>query len=310
VYATSAGEGEQELVWVTRDGKAQSVDPDWQGGSFSDPAISPEGKRLAVARGTGGETGDIWIKQLDEGPSNKLTEDRSNNASPTWTPDGRSVTFSSDAGGSFDLWTKRADGSAQAVPQFHEKENAFGSRWSHDGKWLIFQTSDWSSPGSGDIVGIRPGVDTVPVPLVATAFRETSPALSPDGHCLAYTSNESGDYEVYVVPFPKTGAAKWVVSTHGGSQPQWSHSGKELFYRDASGNFVAVEVRTTPTFSAGRSATLFPATGFASFQYRPQYDVAPGDQRFLMIRPLPASGPDQLIVVENWFEELKARSRN
>ena len=309
VYATSAGEGEQELVWVTRDGKAQSVDPDWQGGAFSDPAISPDGKRLAVARGTGGETGDIWIKQLDQGPSDKLTEDGSNNASPTWTPDGRSVTFSSNVAGSFDLWTKRADGSAQAVPQFHEKGNSFGSRWSHDGKWLIFQTSDWSSPGSGDIVGIRPGLDTVPVPLVATTFRETSPALSPDGHCLAYTSNESGDYEVYVVPFPKTATAKWVVSTHGGSQPQWSHSGRELFYRDASGNLVAVEVKTTPTFSAGRSTTLFPATGFASFPFRPQYDVSGDDQHFLMIRPLPASGPDELIVVENWFEELKAKSR-
>jgi hypothetical protein len=311
VYATSAGEGEQQLVWVTRDGKGQPVDPDWQGGSFSDPAISPDGKRLAVARGTGGETGDIWIKQLDQGPSSKLTEDGSNNASPTWTPDGRSVTFSSDAAGSFDLWTKRADGSAQAVPQFHEKKgNSFGSRWSHDGKWLIFQTSEWSSPGSGDIVGIRLGVDTVPVPLVATTFRETSPALSPNGHWLAYTSNESGDYEVYVVPFPSTAAAKWVVSTHGGTQPQWSHSGRELFYRDASGNLVAVDVKTTPTFSTGRSATLFPATGFASFPFRPQYDVSGDDKHFLMIRPLPASGPDQLIVVENWFEELKAKLRN
>jgi serine/threonine protein kinase len=309
VYATSAGEGEQELVWVTRDGKAQSLDPDWQGGSFSDPAISPEGKRLAVARGTGGETGNIWIKQLDQGSSSKLTEDGSNNASPTWTPDGRSVTFSSDAAGSFDLWTKRADGSAQAVPQVHEKVNAFGSRWSHDGKWLIFQTSEWSSPGSGDIVGIRPGLDTVPVPLVASSFREVSPAPSPDGHWLAYTSNESGDYEIYVVPFPNTAAAKWVVSSHGGTQPQWSHSGRELFYRDASGNLVAVEVKTVPTFSAGRSATLFPAARFSSFPFRPQYDVSLDDQRFLMIRPLPASGPDQLIVVENWFEELKAKLR-
>jgi len=112
-----------------------------------------------------------------------------------------------------------------------------------------------------------------------------------------------------VVPFPKTATAKWVVSTHGGSQPQWSHSGRELFYRDASGNLVAVEVKTTPTFSAGRSTTLFPATGFASFPFRPQYDVSGDDQHFLMIRPLPASGPDELIVVENWFEELKAKSR-
>jgi len=112
-----------------------------------------------------------------------------------------------------------------------------------------------------------------------------------------------------VVPFPNTAAAKWVVSTHGGTEPQWSHSGSELFYRDASGNLVAVEVKTKPTFSVGRFAALFPAAGFASFQFSPQYDVSLDDQRFLMIRPLAASGPDKLIVVENWFEELKAKSR-
>ena len=218
------------------------------------------------------------------------------------------MTFSSDAAGSFDLWTKRADGSAQAVPQFHGKANIFGSHWARDGKWLIYQTNDWSH-GSGDILGIRPGLDTIPVPLVATQFREVSPAPSPDGRWLAYTSNESGDYEVYVVPFPNTTTAKWAVSTHGGTEPRWSHSGSELFYRDASGNLAAAQVRTAPTFSTGRSATLFPAAGFAAFQFSPQYDVSLDDQRFLMIRPLAASGPDQLIVVENWFEELRAKSR-
>jgi dipeptidyl aminopeptidase/acylaminoacyl peptidase len=308
VYATSAGQGEQELVWVTRDGKAHSVDPDWQGGSFSDPSLSPDGSRLAVVRGTGGETGDIWIKQLDEGPGNKLTQEGSRNASPSWVPDGRSVTFSSNVAGPFDLWTERADGSAQAVSQFRAKQNIFGSHWSRDGKWLVFQTSEWSH-GSGEILGIRPGLDTVPVPLVTSRFREVSPAPSPDGRWLAYTSDESGQYEIYVVPFPNTAAAKWVVSTHGGTEPRWSHAGSEVFYRDASGNLVAVEVKTRPTFSVGRSATLFPAAGFAAFQFGPQYDVSANDQRFLMIRPLAASGPDQLIVVENWFEELKAKSR-
>ncbi len=306
VYATSTGTAKQQLVWITRDGKAKSVDPDWEG-DFLFPAISPDGRRLAVVRKIDAQTIDLWIKQLDRGPSIKLTEGGSN-VFPTWKPDGQSVTFSSNTAGFHDLWTKRADGSAQAVLQFSEKRNVFGAHWSPDGTWLIFQTGA-SEPGLGDIIGVRPGSDTTPVPLVATRFTEVAPALSPDGRWLAYTSNESGRYEIYVVPFPNTGAAKWAVSTRGGTEPQWSHSGKELFYRDGSKNLVAVAIRTTPTFSLGGSTALFSAAGFASDEFGSLYAVAPDDQRFLMIRPNTANGSDELIVVENWFEEIKAKSR-
>jgi hypothetical protein len=147
------------------------------------------------------------------------------------------------------------------------------------------------------------------VPLVATKSAEVSPAVSPDGRWLAYASNESGQFEIYVVPFPNTGAAKWAVSTHGGREPLWSHSGPELFYRDGAKNLAAVEVKTNPTFSLGRTATLFPVAGFASFYSGQQHAVAPDDRRFLMFRPLATGTPDNLIVVENWFEELKAKAR-
>lgn len=306
VYAVGAGGGRQELVWVTRDGTAQSVDPGWQSGWFESPALSPDGKRLAVAMSLNmGEPREIWIKQLDQGPSIKLTPEENGNSNPAWTPDGRSVTFSSYAG---DLWTKRADGSAQAVPQrLHDKRNLFGARWSPDEKWLIFQA--FTSADAGDILAARPGIDTVPVPIVATKFTQTSPALSPNGRWLAYASNETKQDEIYVIPFPSANEAKWAVSTRGGTEPQWSHSGRELFYRDGHGNLVAVEVKTTPTFSLGRSTALFPAWGFHSFPAGSQYAVSSDDQRFLMIRPVAASGSDKLIVVDNWFEELKAKSR-
>lgn len=313
LYTRGAGTGKQELVWVTRDGKAQPVDPDWQG-TFSDPSLAPNGRRLAVALlpdasyDASAQINDIWIKQLDRGPSNKLTLEAKSDHYPTWTPDGRSVTFTSNAAGSFDLWTKRADGSAQAVLQVHEKHGAASPRWSPDGKWLVFR-GDRDGPGSGDILGIRPGIDTVAVPLVATRFRELAPAISPDGRWLAYASNESGQSEVYVVPFPNTVAAKWAVSTRGGTEPLWSHSGKELFYRDVGGNLVAVEVQSTPTFSLGRSTTLFPAVNYFSFERGAQYAVAPDDRRFLMIRRVPGGVPDELIVVDNWFEEFKAKQR-
>jgi hypothetical protein len=111
------------------------------------------------------------------------------------------------------------------------------------------------------------------------------------------------------VPFPNTSAGKWAISTGGGTEPLWSHRGTELFYRDASGNLVAVEVNTDPTFSVGRATVLFPAAGYTSRPFTPQYAVAPDDRRFLMVRPLATGSPDNIIVVENWFEELKAAAR-
>ena len=306
VYATGAGRGKQELVWVTRDGKARAVDPDWPGDYLGSPALSPDGTWLAVARVGNAEPMSIWIKRLDRGPSIKLTLEGNDNSGPAWTPDGRSVTFSSGhATGATDLWTERADGGAPAVMQLHEKRNLYNAGWSPDGKWLIFRT-DVSSPGSGDILAIRPGIDTAPVPVVATRFTEMTPALSPNGRWLAYVSNETGEDEIYVVPFPNTGVGKWAISAGGGTEPVWSHRGSELFYRAGSGDLVAVAIHTQPKFSLGRSAALFSAVGFTSLRFAPQYAVAPDDRRFLMIR---AGTPDKLIVVENWFEELNAKSR-
>jgi hypothetical protein len=306
LYATSAEQSRRSLVWVARDGTQQTVDPDWQGG-FIYPALSPDGKQLAVTVRPSGETSDIWIKHLDRGPTIKLTLDGLDHYYPAWTPDGKLVTYASNTAGFFDLWTKRADGSAQPVVQLSLKQDLFHPRWSRDGQWLLFNTST-GAQNLGDIMGMRPGVDTKPLTLISTAYTEDSPELSPNGSWLAYESNETGRFEVYVVPFPNTRAAKWAISTRGGFEPKWSHSGRELFYREASGNIVSVQVEINPTFSVGPSTRLFSTSGF-SFEGDETYSVSPDDRRFLMIRPVTSGGFDKLVVVENWFEELNARSR-
>src|SRR5438105_15859878 len=113
--------------------------------------------------------------------------------------------------------------------------------------------TDVGSSGAGDILAIRPGADTTPIPIVATAFTETSPAISPNGRWLAYSSNESGKNDIYVVPFPNTRGGKWAISTDRGTEALWSHRATELFYRDAYGNLVAVGDRCKLTYYVGQS---------------------------------------------------------
>src|SRR3989441_10256886 len=123
-----------------------------------------------------------------------------------------------------------------------------------------------------------------------------SAAFSPNGRWLAYISNETGEDEIYVVPFPHTGAGKWAISAGGGTEPLWSHRGNELFYRDASGDLVAVEGHTNPPFSLGRSVALFPAAGFSSPRFIPQYARGLEDPRFLINRPLQTGATGKVVV--------------
>jgi Tol biopolymer transport system component len=238
----------------------------------------------------------------------KLTFEGTDNGLAAWTPNGRSVTYTSNVSGSYALWTKRADGSAQSTLQLQYNEGVQRGVWSPDGQWLVVQTH--KHPGDMDLAAVRPGSDAAPKPILGPPrFRGTAQALSPDGRWLAYISDESGQAEVYVVPFPDVSQTRWAVSSHGGTEPAWSHNGTELFYKDGSFNLVAVQVRTTPTFSPGATTPLFPAAKFASGIVMAQYAVARDAQRFLMLRPVVGTTPDKLFIVENWFEELRAKFR-
>jgi hypothetical protein len=158
--------------------------------------------------------------------------------------------------------------------------------------------------GNGDIMATKVG-DTS-VTLVGTPARETAPALSSDGRWLAYMSDESGAFEIYVRPFPEASTARWQVSTAGGSYPLWSRSGRELFYRNNNNELVSAMVSTSPTFSVGAQKSLFSLSPFTPAGPVPLYSVAPVDKRFLMLQRdgggrVGAPGG----VSQNWFEELR-----
>jgi serine/threonine-protein kinase len=259
---------------------------------------------------TGGQA-DVWIKQLDRGPLSRLTFGSSTtpgdpDTRPEWTADGRAVTYISDRTGRQALWQQPADGGAEPRLLHESERNIAEGFASLDAGWLVYRTN-LQDPGRADILAIRPGVDSAPRPLVATEAEEITPALSPDGRWLAYVSNESGRSEVYVRPFPHAAAAQWQVSTSEGEEPVWARSGRELFYRNGAGNLVAVGIQTTPGFSVRDERVLFSMAPYRTEDSHRQYAVFPGDNSFLMIRPLVSAAEGDLIVVENWFEELKRR---
>ena len=142
-------------------------------------------------------------------------------------------------------------------------------------------------------------------PLIRTSFNEGAATLSPDGHWLAYVSNESGRNEVYVQPFPGPGG-KVPISTEGGEQPRWARNGKELFYRNGD-RMMAVVIQTQPTFSAAKPDMLFEGN-YWKWSTAPNYDITPDGQRFVMIKESqPVAAITHVSVVLNWFEELKQR---
>jgi Tol biopolymer transport system component len=303
LHGTGAG-GARELVWVSRAGQVEPVDASWTG-DIGYPALSPDGTRLAVSI-AGEVSTDVWVKQLDRGPSLRLTLEGSRSSYPTWTPDGRSVTFFSDlAGLSFDLWTKRADGSAQALLELDQAMALAESVWSPDGAWLVYRT-DRGVFGGGDIMALRRGEDAAPVPLAATPRAELGPTLSPDGRWMAHVSNETGRDEIYVVPFPDAATTRIQVLAGGGTEPVWSRGSGELFYRSGQGDMVAVRVETEPTFSAGQASALFPATEYRADVNHRQCDVTADGQRFIMIRPVGGGVQSRLILVQHFFEQLRA----
>ena len=295
--------GTREAVWVERDGTATSVASDLLG-LIGDPALSPDGKHLAMSMRA--LTSQIWVKDLDQGTLSKLTLNGRENIRPAWTPDGRSVAFLSDQRGGDAFYQRLVDGSRPETLLLREKGPLSEIAFSQDGTWTIY-TTGFPTAGERDLYARRVGSDSS-IALAITPANEMSPTLSPDGRWLAYVSNESGTAEVYVRPFPNPGE-RWQISTQGGAEPVWAHSGKELFYRagGATNAQMVIEVTTGKTFVRGARHVLFPLARYYLNPAHAQYAVSPDDRRFLMIRATEPDQADKLIAVENFFEVLRAR---
>jgi serine/threonine-protein kinase len=308
VYTTGGATGTRRPVWVSREGVESPVDPAWQPqGTVSNFALSPDGKALAVDVAQNG-INSVWIKQLPTGPYSRLTFGDSGNMRPTWSADGRSVVYLADVnnvGGR--PMMRRADGTGSARPLLNAGAiwgQAFQTR---DGRWLVLRKSIFEA-GKGDIFGARMG-DTSLVPLANGPATEGDAAVSPDGRWLAYASEESGVFEIYVRPFPDAESARWQVSSAGGTDPVWSRSGRTLFYISAQNEMMSVEVPPGAVFSVSPPKRLFSTAPYTPIPPVPSFDVSPDNKRFLLLRETTPTDRNELIVVQNWVEETKARGR-
>lgn len=295
VYVPRRSAPADVLTWVNRDGSAAPLP--FGSDNYWLPRLSPDGRRLAV-----GIASDLWVFDLERGGRIRLTFGETSTRFPfAWTPDGRFITFAGPE--SNRIYHVPADGGGRPEVMLEGEHAQWPTGWSADGRTLAFYVNE---PGTlRDLWTLPAGPKAVPQLFLSTAFQERAARFSPDGRWLAYVSNESGRDEVYVRPYPGPGG-QIPVSVSGGTEPIWSATGRELFYRLGS-EVIVVDVQTTPQFTASPPRRLFANEAFVvelgGVGGNPAYDVHRDGQRFLMLIGTPF--PTDVRVVLNWFDDLK-----
>jgi serine/threonine-protein kinase len=306
--ATGTG-SERTLVWVDRSGREEPLA--LRAGRHFDPRLSPDGSQIALTTEDAGNT-DVWIIDVASGRRRRVTFDPGLDRYPLWTPDGKAVLFYSTRNGTQGVYRKRLDTDTSEERLFTERTRLVVPwSWSVDGQTLV--TSELASTGASgfDLGALSLGGTPAWKSLLATAFQESQPVVSPDGKWMVYSSNEGGGGGgVYARPFPEVTAGVEQVSTEGGTNPVWTRAGRELVYRNRD-TIVAVSVESSQTFRTGTPGVLFKGIYFD--EVGTQWDVTRDGTRFLMLKSAAAAGdaagreqaPPQITIVLNWIEELK-----
>jgi serine/threonine-protein kinase len=307
VYVTGGAHlaSPRSLVWVDRQGHEEAI----KGvplRSYVHPRLSPDDTRVALD--VRDQENDIWIWEFGRGTFARLTIDPGNDQMPVWMPDG-SVVFSSQTGGTAgSLFRQPADGT-RTPERLTEAVNTRASTVSPDGTRILF--SEPAATTGLDVKMLVLAKDKRVEPLIQTPFAERNAEISPDGRWVAYESNDSGEFQIYVRPFPDVTKGKWPVSVGGGTQPLWARNGQELFYLGSGNALMSVRVKQDASWSAATPTKLIEAPyyrGGGTITSR-SYDVSADGKRFLMIKDAAGSGPSaaplSIVVVQNWFEELR-----
>jgi serine/threonine-protein kinase len=333
VYVDAPGGGvARTLVWVDRQGREESLGAPSR--AYRQPSVSPDGTRVVVA--SQDQEQDLWRWDLPRGPLTRLTFEPGADWFPVWTPDGRRLVFSSGRSGRpLNLFWQAADGTGAAERLTESPNRQVPTSITPDGTQVVFTDETptrgtdlrlltlgpdrpssvpqaQGQPDQGrEATGAgrsEPGDQRRVTPLLETRFSENNGVLSPDGRWLAYQSNRSGQYEIYVRPFPTVDEGQWQVSATGGTRPLWARSGQELFFIAPDGALMGVPVAARgAVWHAGPPARLLDGRYVvaAGGNAGRDYDVAPDGQRFLMLKEDATAAQPQLVVVQHFDEELK-----
>ena len=311
----------RSLVWADREGNSEPVTDELR--SYSAPRISPDGRQVAVTIIEHSRSYNVWIYDLDEHKFRRLTFE-GNNEVPIWAPDGSRLAFLSYRDGLANLYSKAADGGGSAellLDTETDAERAAGaghfrypSAWSPDGRFIAYYEA---TPGSQWDVSMLSLDGRRSTPAMNSAAGELSLRFSRDGEWIAYVSNETGQYEVYVEHFPSTGG-KWQISRGGGVSPIWAPDGQELYFDNGRGQIMAASIQTEPTFSPGAPESLIDLTEIWTTNQinatrpgnstRPvaEFDLAPDGGRFLVVSAaIQELAPWEFVYVLNWSRDLE-----
>jgi Tol biopolymer transport system component len=295
----SGGSGLTQLTWFDRSGKAvgQAGEPD---SNLGFPDLSSDARRVAVTRTVQGNM-DIFLMDLLRGGSfTRFTFDPTNETLPMWSPDGKQVVFSSNLKGNFDLYIKSANGVGGAALLLGSQKTKVAQDWSRDGKFLLYYETD-DKMGRDLWAMDMNGKERKPFLVANTPSEETMAQFSPDGHFVAYQTNQSGMFQIVVQTFPQA-TDKWEVSTGGGVEPRWRSDGNELYFISPDAKLMAATVKASGTaFEAGVPLALFQTriVGGAAASNRPQYDVS-RDGRFLINQQTEQSTASPIVLILNW----------
>ena len=310
VYLQGTSGENRMLLWMDREGREEPLPVDPL--EYAYPRVSPDGTGIAVNISSSGAL-DVYVYELARDALTQLTFDPAGARYALWTPDSRRVVFysSRDGGG---LFSKAVDGTGMVERLTTSTAVQVPYSWSADGRTLVFEQTS-SNPNESDVYVLSLDGEPTTTPLLQASAGEREPVVSPHGQWVAYTLWEGGRTDVYVRPYPNVEDGRWRVSTDGGISPLWSPDGRQLFFI-SQGQAMAVPVETDPTFRPGTPKVMFDLPRYyrsgRSRMYR-EWDIAPDGERFLLVNPGEVEVTDagttepQMIVVQNWFEELKER---